>query len=145
MSAIVKGVGPAGAEDSLAAFTSHLDLMVVAQPIPETPYDLFAVRTPSEGGARIGHVTVTGRNDKLDRPADEAVALLWRFMIEKFGVRPGGSRPEHHHAVECPRRQPPEGEPEAVVFDRTSGVTTVRFGSECSHRRLGAPRSAPVA
>jgi hypothetical protein len=66
--------------------------MVVAQPIPEPPYDLVAVRTPPEGRVRIEHMAVTGLRDKIERPANEAVPLFWRFMIEKFGVRPDG----HH-------------------------------------------------
>jgi hypothetical protein len=64
MSAIVKSVRSAGAEGDLAAFTSHHDLMVVAQPIREPPYDLVAVRTTYDGHIQIEHMTVTGRNDK---------------------------------------------------------------------------------
>jgi hypothetical protein len=92
MSAIVKSVRSSGAEDYLVAFTSMHDLMVVAQPIQELPYDLVAVRapgspgTPSDGHVVIEHLSVTGRNDRIERPVSEAVPLFWRFMIEKFGV-----------------------------------------------------------
>jgi hypothetical protein len=101
MSAIVKSVLSAGAAGDLAAFTSLRDLMVVAQPIPELPYDLVAVRAPgglhppSEGHVLIEHMTVTGRNDRIERPVDEAVPLFWRFMIETFGVRPDDSHSTH--------------------------------------------------
>jgi hypothetical protein len=95
MSAIVKSVRSMGAEDDLAAFTSMHDLMVVAQPIPELPYDLVAVRAPgslrapSHGHVLIEHLSVTGHNDRIEGPDDEAVPLFWRYMIEKFGVHPG--------------------------------------------------------
>ncbi len=46
MSEIVRSVRSNRMEDKLAAFTSLHDLMVVAQPIPELPYDLVAVRSP---------------------------------------------------------------------------------------------------
>ena len=94
MSAIVKSVRSVGAEDALAAFTSMYDLMVVAQPIPELPYDLVAVRapssmpSPSQGRVLIEHLSVTGHDDRIERPVDDAVPLFWRFMIEKFGVDP---------------------------------------------------------
>jgi hypothetical protein len=38
---------------------------------------------------RIEHLSVTGHDDVIDRPFADAVPLLWRFMIEKFGVDPG--------------------------------------------------------
>jgi hypothetical protein len=33
---------------------------------------------------------VTGYDDRIERPASDAVPLFWRFMIEKFGVQPDG-------------------------------------------------------
>ena len=94
MSAIVVSVRSSKAEDRLAAFTSMRDLMVVARPIPEPPYDLVAIRAPSSlhppvsGSVLIEHLSVTGRNDRVERPVSESVPLFWRFMIEKFGVEP---------------------------------------------------------
>ena len=94
MSAIVASVRTRMAEDNLAAFTSMHDLMVVAQPIPEPPYDLVAVRAPGSmrppkpGSVLIEHLAITGRNERIERPAANAVPLFWRFMIEKFGVHP---------------------------------------------------------
>ena len=46
MSAIVKSVRSVGAEAALAAHTSMHDLIVLAQPIPDPPYDVVAVRAP---------------------------------------------------------------------------------------------------
>jgi hypothetical protein len=95
MSAIVKSVLSSDAMERLAACTSMNDLMVVAMPIPKPPYDLVVVRAPlaslhppGEGQVLIEHVSVTGRNDKVERPVADAVPLFWRFMIEKFGVIP---------------------------------------------------------
>ncbi|MFC7597545.1 hypothetical protein ACFQU3_19675 [Terrabacter sp. GCM10028922] len=70
------------------------DLIVVAAPIPEPPYGVVAVRAPGsprrprEGHVLIEHLSVTGHDDKIERPVAEAVPLFWRFMIEKFGVAP---------------------------------------------------------
>lgn len=94
MSAIVKSVLSVGAEGDLAAHTSMHDLIVLAQPIPDPPYDVVAVRAPgsaprpSDGCVLIEHLSVTGRNDRIERPVIEAVPPFWRFMIEKFGVDP---------------------------------------------------------
>ena len=94
MSAIVQSVRSVGAENDLAAHTSMHDLIVLAQPIPDPPYDVVAVRAPSsltrpsDGCVVIEYLSVTGRNDRIERPASAAVALFWRFMIEKFGVDP---------------------------------------------------------
>jgi hypothetical protein len=99
MSAIVKSVRSVGAEAALAAHTSMRDLIVLAQPIPDPPYDVVAVRAPGsvqaplDGCVLIEHLSVTGRNDRIERPVTEAVPLFWRFMIEKFGVDPGSHSP----------------------------------------------------
>jgi hypothetical protein len=34
----------------------------------------------------IEHVSLTGHDDRIERPAVDAVPLFWRFMSEKFGV-----------------------------------------------------------
>jgi len=84
------------AAERLAAYTSMHDLIVVDVPIPDPPYGVVAVRAPgSIRSPRSGHVLIeemslTGNNDRIERPVDEAVALFWRFMIEKFGVSPTG-------------------------------------------------------
>jgi hypothetical protein len=33
-------------------------------------------------------LSCTGRDDRIERPAREAVLLFWRFVIEKYGVHP---------------------------------------------------------
>lgn len=79
--------------DRLAALTSGYDLIVTARPISEPPVETVVVRSPSSGrvGAEavlIEHRSPTGHDEWIVRPSGEAVALFWRFMAEKFGVRP---------------------------------------------------------
>lgn len=94
MSAIVSSVFEAQATDRLAAYTSMHDLIVVPVPIPDPPYGVVAVRAPGslrqpkEGHVLIEHLSVTGHDDKIERPVTEALPLFWRFMIAKFGVAP---------------------------------------------------------
>jgi hypothetical protein len=38
----------------------------------------------------IEQQSLRGHDDRIERPAGEAVPLFWRFMIEKFGVHPAG-------------------------------------------------------
>jgi hypothetical protein len=40
------------------------------------------------GGVVIEHLPATGNNERISRPADEAVRLFWRFVVEKFGIAP---------------------------------------------------------
>lgn len=79
--------------DRLAGLTSMYDLIVTARPIREPPLETVVVRSPSSGhvGAEavlIEHRSLTGHDEWIVRPSGEAVALFWRFMSEKFGVRP---------------------------------------------------------
>ena len=75
--------------------TSGDDVIVVTStPTGEPPHEVVIVRSPSSlrrpstGHVVIEHRSLTGHDDSIERPADEAVALFWRFMIEKFGVAP---------------------------------------------------------
>lgn len=96
MEAIVRSVLDCDAAERLAAYTSMHDLIVVDVPIPDPPYGIVAVRAPGSirppcsGHVLIEEMSLTGNNDRIERPVDEAVALFWRFMIEKFGVSPTG-------------------------------------------------------
>lgn len=84
---IVTSVIETGADQQLAGLTSMTDLIVVPRPVPEPPMDQVVVRWQWDF-VQIEHVAHTGRNDKIRRPAEEAVRLFWRFMIEKYGVHP---------------------------------------------------------
>jgi hypothetical protein len=88
ISDIVQSVVASAASEQLAATTSMQDLLVVATPISEVPGDVVAVRTPGHGRVLIEHLAVTGNNDRIERASSDAVPLFWRFMIEKYGVRP---------------------------------------------------------
>lgn len=94
MEAIARSVLESEAADRLAAHTTMHDLIVVGTPVPDPPYGVVAVRSPSSlrppsaGLVLIEHMSVTGHNDEIERPVTEAVPLFWRFMIEKYGVAP---------------------------------------------------------
>jgi hypothetical protein len=94
---VVDSIIAAGAEDRLAGSSSgHIsivELLVVPRPLPEPPYDVVAVRSPKSfriksapGCVLIEHLTCSGHNERIERPASEAVPLFWRFMIEKYGI-----------------------------------------------------------
>jgi hypothetical protein len=91
---IIDSVIEGDRESQLAATTSMHDLWVASVPVQEPPLDVIVVRAPgwphgpAAGNVLIEHLTVTGRNDRIERPAVEAVPLFWRFVIEKFGVDP---------------------------------------------------------
>lgn len=71
----------------LAGTTSMFDLVVTPKPVTPPPVDIVTVRS-AYGWITIEHITHTGRNDRIQRPAQDGVALFWRFMIEKFGIHP---------------------------------------------------------
>jgi len=81
-------------EDRFAAFTSMHDLMVRPRPLPDPPFNVIAVRAPTSmikvapGTVLIEHLSLTVRNDRIDRHAADAVPLFWRFAFDKFGIRP---------------------------------------------------------
>lgn len=87
---IAQSVIAEGATDDLMAHTSMHDLVVTVPPRrlqAETDYVRVALLA-QERGVRIWHRPIVGASDDLSRPADEAVALFWRFMIEKYGIHP---------------------------------------------------------
>lgn len=91
---IVDSVIEGDRESQLAATTSMHDLWVASAPVQEPPLDVIVVRAPGSlyaptpGNVLIEHLAVTGRNDRVERPAAEAVPLFWRFVIEKFRITP---------------------------------------------------------
>lgn len=91
---VVQSVIDSGKTGALAGTTSMHDLVVVPTPVPEPPFGVVIVRSPSSlahppaGTVIIEHQSGVGRDDKIERPVNETVPLFWRFMIEKFGVSP---------------------------------------------------------
>ena len=94
MAAVVQSVLDSEMAQSLAGTTSMHDLVVTTTPVAEPPFDVVIVRapgsmhSPSSGHVLIEQQSLTGHDDRIERPATEAVPLFWRFMIEKFGVHP---------------------------------------------------------
>ncbi|MGC4897447.1 hypothetical protein [Micromonospora sp. DT31] len=95
---IVDSIIATGAEALLAGTTSMFDVVVTPKPVTPAPVDVVVVRQ-TYGTVTIEHLTHTGRNDRIQQPAHEGVALFWQFMIEKFGVHP------------TPTGAPPDGRP----------------------------------
>lgn len=92
--ALIESVRASSARDELGGFMSMHDLVVRPLPAVDPPYDVVVVRPlPSVRLVRLGrvvveHLSTTGHDDRIDRPAAEAVPLFWRFVAEKFGVVP---------------------------------------------------------
>jgi hypothetical protein len=84
---IAESVIASGAAAHIAGLTSMTDLVVVPAPVGSPPHDEVIVRW-ERGFVTVETRTHIGRNDKIKRPADQAVPLFWRFMIEKFGIHP---------------------------------------------------------
>ncbi|MGW4460663.1 hypothetical protein [Micromonospora sp. NPDC004704] len=84
---IVDSVIAFEAENLLAGATSMTDIIVTAVPVTPAPVDVIVVRS-AYNWVTIKHLAHTGRNDRIARPAQDGVALFWRFVIEKFGIHP---------------------------------------------------------
>lgn len=91
---LVHSIIASPAANQLAGSLWVNQLTVAEAPVGDAPLDLLIVSAIEEGKAvnevtrvSIVHSTVTGRNDTIDRPLDDAVALFWRFAFEKFGVQ----------------------------------------------------------
>jgi hypothetical protein len=92
MVAIVDSIIECDAQAQLAACTSMHDLIVVVTPVPDPPYDVIRVCSPSSlrpvppDMVMIEYLAATGNNDRIVRPADDAVPLFWAFVREKYGI-----------------------------------------------------------
>lgn len=91
---IVASVASSGRGDELLFATSMWDLIVTPSPGSEPPIDVVAVRGAMgmahvhEDLIVIEHMPLVGMADRIERPADEAVPLFWRFVSEKYGIEP---------------------------------------------------------
>lgn len=94
MADLARSVIESPARNQLAGTTSMHDILVALAPVGEPPIDIIVVRAPGSlheapsGKVRIEHLSVSGRNDTIDRPVADTIPLFWRFVIEKFGVSP---------------------------------------------------------
>lgn len=89
---LVQSIVASTAASQLAGALWVNQLAVAEAPVRDAPLDMLTVSAVQEGDevtrVNIVHMTVTGRNDAIERPLDDAVALFWRFVAEKFGVSP---------------------------------------------------------
>jgi hypothetical protein len=86
---LAKSISNEGASEQLGAHTSMHDLVVTALPASDGYVDHVRVHLDLDHGlVRIEHVASAGGQDTIERPSNEILPLFWRFMIEKFGVRP---------------------------------------------------------
>lgn len=89
---VIDDVVTTGHGSDLAATLAETDLYISSVPVCEPPSELIAVRGPKgihasrNGFVQIVHLTVTGKNDLVERPLDEALPLFWAFTREKFGL-----------------------------------------------------------
>lgn len=90
---VVKSIEASPSRDLLAATTSMHDLLVTDRPITDPPLEVLRVSAPvgslypaDKGDVVIEHLSNSGRNDRVERSAAEAVPLFWRFVVEKFGI-----------------------------------------------------------
>jgi hypothetical protein len=90
---IVNSVRGSEAADLIVGRTSMHDLFVAEAPATEPPFDVLIVRAPGSlreapvGRVVIEHESLTGHDDKIERPVDDAVPLFWRFLLEKWDVK----------------------------------------------------------
>lgn len=85
--AIVRSVIAEGAADQVAAHTSMHDLVVTTAPVSDKP-DWIRIES-RDGTVLVRHASdLTGPGDAIERPSNEVLPLFWRFVIEKFGIRP---------------------------------------------------------
>lgn len=89
-----------------------------------------SIRPPPDGLVRVEHYTHTNRNDEIERPADEAVRLFWRFVREKFGLAmrkpsavfgPPVAASSTATVAFVGGRPAPEGRPARVVCNERTG------------------------
>lgn len=92
---VIDSVRECGGQERLAGIWTLNGLVVTPLPIPaDPPIQEVIVSLPGMGWGPTGdevlieHRAISGHDDRIVRPAAEAVPLFWRFMIEKFGIAP---------------------------------------------------------
>lgn len=93
---IIDSVIAVRAEAALAANRTIGALNVVSVNAADPPYSVVSVSAFPPGRSapamvQVEHVSGSGLAEVVVRPAEEAVPLFWRFVIEKFGIEPVAS------------------------------------------------------
>lgn len=89
---IIDSITASGVSDQLVFKTSMHDLWIAQAPVRPGPTEFIQIHAPSSllrsqsGRVVIEHRSFGGNDDRIERPASEAVPLFWRFSAEKFGV-----------------------------------------------------------
>lgn len=141
MAAIADSVRSSAAAGQLAATTSMHDILVVTAPPPDPPYDLIRVcapgslREPLPGHVIIEHHSCTGHNDRIERPATDAVRLFWRFIITKYGIHPGPPPHPSQDPVPKSHDDPPRHPAQRAPADYAWGLQPLRVGRSSPHNR----------
>jgi hypothetical protein len=135
---ILQSVVDSDAANRLAGNYTVGGLHVVDVEHCEPPYSVITVETYGWGNTSgplvaVRHVSSSGLPEKIIRPVDSAVALFWRFVIEKFStrriqirapavprreVRPPTARPPTAPAAprpQAPSWSPPQATPDNVA------------------------------
>lgn len=83
---VIRSVVQSPARADLRYTTSMWELIVAPTPGEPTPVDAVRVSTPKYPNVLISHLLLVGDADEIERPAEQAVPLFWRFMKEKYGI-----------------------------------------------------------
>ena len=87
MLSLTRSIVAEGAASKLGAHTSMHDLVITTVPVSLEP-DWLRVSLLRDGEIRITHDTPTGPGDSIERSQSELLPLFWRFLIEKWDIRP---------------------------------------------------------
>lgn len=83
---VVRSIVESTARLDLRYATSMWTLLVAPAPGTPAPVDAISVSTPNYPEVLVEHLPLVGIADRIERPADEAVPLFWRFLKEKYGI-----------------------------------------------------------
>ncbi|GLZ29645.1 hypothetical protein Lesp02_18350 [Lentzea sp. NBRC 105346] len=90
MAHLCDSVLDSGVADLLFVNTSMHDLLVAdREPENWTGAGVVQVHLLPDL-VRIHHLSTTGRREQIDADPERIVGLFWRFVMEKFGIRPMG-------------------------------------------------------
>ena len=89
---VVRSIVQSPARTDLRYVTSMWELIVAPAPGSPAPVDAVTVSTPNYPDVLVAHLPLVGTADRIERPADQAVPLFWRFMKEKYAIEGSPAR-----------------------------------------------------
>lgn len=84
---VARSIVDEGCGDQIVGHPSLYGLILTTVPVSTSP-DWLRVSAVPGGKVRVEHHKFEGPGDDIERPADELLALFWRFVIEKWGIHP---------------------------------------------------------